>query len=84
MGFSTVGTSTGLATQGLTTQRNELFKQYNIYDVNNRLVTVYTAGYNAITGTGCTRVDYTYINPTSPQVEKMRESNDVWDASYDI
>ena len=71
------------ATQGLTTQRNELTKQFNIYDVDGRLITVYTAGYKAIAGTPCTRVDYDYLIG-SQLVEKMRESVDVWNAAYDI
>lgn len=72
------------ATAGLDTQAKELMKQYIVYDGQSRPQTIYTAYYKAGTGTPCTRVDYEYINPTSTQVQKMRESVDVWDASYDI
>jgi len=79
-----MGTSTREATQGLQTQQDELIKQFHVYDAQDRLETVYTASYRATTGTPCTRVDYTYVNASTTRVEKMRESVDVWDASYDI
>jgi hypothetical protein len=78
------GSSDSLATAALKTQAHELVKQFNVYDGSGRLTTVYTARFGAETGTPCSRVDYTYLNPTSGLVEKMRESNDVWNSSYDI
>ena len=72
------------ATQGLKTQSDELTKQFIIYDGNGRPITIYTAGYRAGQNTPCTRVDYEYLSPTSSSITKMRESVDVWDASYDI
>jgi len=79
-----MGTSTRQATQGLKTQENELTKQFIIYDSEDRTLTVYSCGYLTPNNGECTRVDYTYINATSNNVEKMRESNDVWLAAYDI
>lgn len=78
-----MGTSTREATENLTTQRNELMKQFHVYDGEGRLIEVYTAGYRAGAGTTCTKVTYEYVGPGSVLIEKMRESNDVWDASYD-
>lgn len=79
-----MGTSTRAATSGLKTQAHELIKQFIVYDVNSRMQTIYTAPYLAADGEPCTRVDYEYVNATSTRVEKMRESNDVWSAAYDI
>ena len=79
-----MGTSTRQATSGLTSQRNELMKQYLTYDINGRVLAVYSCGYNTPANGTCTKVDYTYVSPTSSNVEKMRESNDVWLAAYDI
>ena len=79
-----MATSTHQATSGLTTQKNELTKQFMVYDVNDRPLIVYSCGYLTPDQGTCTRVDYTYISPTSTLVEKMRESNDVWLAAYDI
>ena len=79
-----MGTSTRQRSQGLQTQAHELIKQFIVYDSENRMETIYTAPYDAPPDTACTRVDYEYRNATSKQVLKMQESNDVWDASYDI
>ena len=76
--------STSVTTRGLKTQAHELTKQYIVYDVDGRPETIYTASADAATGTPCTRVDYEYLSPTSSSITKMRESNDVWDVSYDI
>jgi len=78
------GESDSSVTMGLTTQKNELVKQFCIYDGSGRLTTVYTAARFARHGTPCTKVDYTYISPTSNLVEKMQETEDTWDSSYDI
>ena len=79
-----MGTSTRELTERLTSQANELIKMYQVYDPEGRLSTVYTAPLRTGHSGPCTRVDYTYVDATSTRVEKMRESNDVWDASYDI
>lgn len=78
-----MGTSTRDISETLTTQANERVKQYSIYDIENRPVSIYTAGAKAGDGTKCTRVDYTYIIG-SGLVEKMQEYEDVWSLAYDI
>lgn len=79
-----MATGTRFATQGLRTQREELMKQYLVYDGNGRVVTIYSCGYRTPDQGACTRVDYEYASPTSTNVIKMRETNDVWSSSYDI
>ena len=69
-------------TSALKTQAHELTKSYAIYNGSNQLETIYVAPAGATTGTPCSRVDYTYDGSGNPI--KMRESNDVWNASYDI
>ena len=79
-----MGTSTREATQHLTTQLHELTKQFLVYDVEGRVESVYTTGYQTQPNGSCTRVEYTYVTATSSNIEKMRESNDIWLAAYDI
>jgi len=70
--------------QGLSTQRDELVKQFTALDPQGRPEYVYTAHTDQVHGGACTRVQYTYFNPSTTLVEKMKETNDTWDSSYDI
>lgn len=70
--------------QGLATQRDELVKQHVELDGQGRPEFVYTAQTDAAHGAFCTVVQYTYFNPTTTQVENMKESNATWDSSWDI
>jgi len=70
-------------TMALTTQRNELVKQYLVYDGNQRVIEVYTAPTDAGDGIPCTLTQYTYVGLTS-RVEKRKESMSLWDATWDI
>lgn len=67
----------------LKTNQNEYIKSYIVYDGSARMVTIYEAKANSITGTPCLRTDYSYVGATA-RIEKMLESEDVWNASYDI
>lgn len=67
----------------LLTQAGELVKQYITYDGNNRMQYVYTANTDADDGDVCTRVEYTY-DGSSARIEKMKETLQTWQASYDI
>ncbi len=78
-----MGTSTNQSTSQLTSQAHELTKSFAVYDAEQRLTSIYTAPITAVTGSKCTRVDYTYINATSGLVEKMQENQDEWSAAYD-
>lgn len=79
-----MGTSTREVTSGLATQKSELVKQYFTYDGIQRVTSIFTAPIAAKDGAPCTRVDYEYLNATSSNITKMRESNDVWSSAYDI
>jgi len=70
--------------QALITQRDELVKQFIVLDAQGRSEFVYTAHTDQVDGGFCSRVQYAYFNPTTTQVEKMKETNDVWLAAYDI
>ena len=78
------GTDNSRNIQGLQTQAHELVKQFIVYDGADRPSEVFTARADAGDGDFCTKVDYTYVNPTASRVEKMRESNATWSAAYDI
>lgn len=68
----------------LTTQRDELIKQYIVFDVEDRPEFVYTAHTEATHGQPCTQVQYVYVGPGSALVSKMKESRATWDATWDI
>jgi len=69
---------------GLVTQGNELIKQFSTIDAQGRVEFIYTAHRDAKQGEFCTVVQYTYFNPTTTMVEKMKEDNAVWQSAYDI
>ena len=68
----------------LKSQAHEYTKQFLVYDAQGRTIEIYTAPTEAVNGTPCSLVEYTYTNPTASTVEKMKESNSVWDATWDI
>lgn len=70
-------------TELLKSLRAELTKSNSLYDGSNRLQFVYTAVSTAVTGTACVLTTYTYVGATT-QVAKVKNTYDVWDASYDI
>ena len=70
--------------QALITQRDELVKQYVTLDPEGRIEFVFTAHTDQVHGGSCSRVQYEYFNPTTTLIQKMIESNDSWDSSYDI
>lgn len=70
-------------TSRLKTTAYELVKQYMIYDGSGRLTSLYTAHTDAETGTPCVLTQYTY-DGTSGRIEKRKESDATWDASWDI
>ena len=67
----------GSKTDLLTTQLKELTKQYVALDVNDRPEFIYTTGTETADGGECTVVQYVYLNATSAQVIKMKESKGV-------
>ena len=79
-----MGTSTNQTTAQLKSQAHELSKSFTVFDSEDRPTSIYTAPATAVTGSKCTRVDYTYVSPTSGLVEKMQEYQDDWSAAYDI
>jgi hypothetical protein len=70
-------------TAHLKTNRNELVKQYIVYDGNGRMTDVYEARNDAEDGTPCLRTQYTYDGASS-RIEKRLETLDTWLAAYDI
>jgi len=71
-------------TAQLTTQRDEFIKSFTLYDGASRPITIFTAPTALPNAKPCSRVDYEYINGTSFKVLKMKESNGVWDETWDI
>lgn len=67
----------------LKTNQSEYIKSYIIYDGSGRMITIYEAKANAIDGTPCLRTDYGYDGATS-RIAKMKETEDVWDDSYEL
>jgi hypothetical protein len=65
------------ATHELISHFKEAVKQYIVYDVSNRMTTVYVARTDAGDGDPCLRTDYTYAG-ASNRIIKMKESLDTW------
>jgi len=67
----------------ITTQAHELIKQYIEYDGIGRPTIVHTARADAVDGTPCSKVTYTYLAPTSTSVQFMIEEDDSWDITWE-
>lgn len=67
----------------LKTLMNELSKTYILLDVNSRAQFIYQAPYNAKHADVCLRTEYTYASPTSTIIIGIKETEGVWDSSYD-
>lgn len=70
-------------TSRLLTTAHELVKQYVVFDGQDRPEYIYTAHTDAPNGTPCTRTQFVYVG-TSSRVVKRKETNAVWNSSYDI
>ena len=64
--------------------RNEPVKMFRVYDGGGRLITQYEAVTHAQNGDPCMRSDYSYTDASSFKVEKMKETIDLWSASYEM
>jgi hypothetical protein len=67
----------------LKTQLNELIKQHVEYDVNTRTEYVYTARADALDGSPCSVVRYSYSGTTT-RVVYMKEYIGTWDAAWEV
>lgn len=67
----------------LLTEANEFVKSFTEYDGSDRVSKVYMAREGAAQGDPCTVTEYTYVGATT-RVEKMKETQGVWQSSYDI
>ena len=67
----------------LRTIRYEALKLFRVYDNLNRVIAQYEAPLTAKTGDLCMKTQYSYVS-TSSRVEKMKESLDSWDSSWDL
>lgn len=67
----------------LKTGRDELLKQFFVYDGSNRVTDIYEAHADANHGQPCLRTRYTY-DGTSNRVLKMKEVDATWDSSYEL
>lgn len=67
----------------LTSLRNELKKEFVVYDGSDRPIEYYQAPINAEDGTPCLKTTVSY-DGVSTRVEKSKEELALWDASYDI
>ncbi len=62
---------------------NEFTKNYQVFDGSDRLSILYIAVTDAADGEPCLKVEFTYVGITS-RVEKRKESEASWDATWDI
>lgn len=67
----------------LRTQAFELVKQYIERDPFDRPIRIYTAATDAEHGVPCTMTEYTYAGD-SLEIEKMKESEVLWDSLWDL
>lgn len=67
----------------LKSQRDEYVKQHIEYDVDGRVIKVYTAYTDAGHGKRCSLVRYAYI-PASAKVSYMKEENSTWDSAWEV
>ena len=65
------------------TGTSEYIKQFLTYDGQSRMEFVYEARANASHGEPCPVTQYVY-DGLSNRVTKMKETQGVWDSSYDI
>lgn len=63
--------------------RNEAFKEFNEYDVNNRVTYKVQAPTDAPVGANALRTDYTYTTPTSTLKRTLKETIVSWQAIWD-
>ena len=61
---------------------NELTKQYQEIDGQNRPVRIYDAPVNAVTGTPCKVTEYIYQNATSNVFKGKKEGYATWDITW--
>ena len=66
----------------LVTKGNELTKQYQELDGQNRPVRIYEASVIAVTGSPCLVTEYIYQNPTSTVFKGKKEAVGTWDSSW--
>lgn len=66
----------------LVTRENEITKQYQEIDGQNRPVRIYEASVIAVTGSPCLVTEYIYYNPTSTVYKGMKEAYATWDATW--
>lgn len=79
----TVTASVGVSkTQLILTIENEMTKQYQELDGQNRPVRIYEAPVTAIQGTPCKVTEYIYQNPTSSVYLGKKEGYTTWDISW--
>jgi hypothetical protein len=69
-------------TQLLIVKRNELTKQYQELDGQDRPVYVYEAPVIAVTGSPCLVTEYIYQNPTSSIIKGKKEAYASWDETW--
>lgn len=70
-------------TDFITTHAVQGMKSYITYDAYNRMEYVYEAPVEAQAGSACMVTQYAYEG-ASTRVVKMKESNAVWQAGWDI
>lgn len=62
---------------------HQYIKMYIEYDGSNRAQYVYEAPVGTVDGGPCIKTTYEYVGATT-KVQKMKEEDDVWDATWDI
>lgn len=67
----------------LQTQAQELIKQHIVYDASLRPEYVYTVQADALNGTPCSAVRYSYAGDSS-RVVYMKEFTAVWDSAWEV
>lgn len=68
----------------LTTLKNEVRKSYITLDGQGRMSLSYEAKSDAVTNDPCLITEYRYSGPTSTIIIGVKETQGVWDSSFDI
>jgi len=62
---------------------HEIRKTFVTFDVQSRISITYEAKSDAIDGDPCLRTEYIYTGPASTVIKGVKETNWVWDGTWD-
>jgi hypothetical protein len=80
--FTVLDVDSQSKTDLLIMKENEMVKEYQELDGQNRPSKIYTAPVDAVQGQKCLVTEYIYQNPTSSVFKGKKESYSTWDTSW--